>query len=140
MANRLPKVLHLNTELTWRGGEQQVLYLMSGLKQRGYQCHLICQPGGGLYPRALEAGVTALPVSMRGELDFIAAWKIARKIRQEEYDIVHSHTSHAHSLAMWASLLVKKRPIRIVTRRIDFSIFRHNFLGMNILGLGSFGF
>ena len=32
---------------------------------------------------------------------------------------------------MWASLLLRKKPVRIVSRRVDFSIFRHNFLGMN---------
>jgi L-malate glycosyltransferase len=27
--------------------------------------------------------------------------------------------------------LLRKKPVRIVSRRVDFSIFRHNFLGMN---------
>jgi glycosyltransferase involved in cell wall biosynthesis len=68
---------------------------------------------------------------MKGEFDLRAAFKIARIIKKEKYDIVHSHTSHAHSLVMWASLLLRKKPARIVSRRVDFSIFRHNFLGMN---------
>jgi glycosyltransferase involved in cell wall biosynthesis/tRNA A-37 threonylcarbamoyl transferase component Bud32 len=126
------KILHINTELTWRGGEQQVLYLIKGLTKKGYISHLICQPKGSLYDHALQEGVKTFPLPMRGEVDLIAAFKIAQRIRQEKYDLVHSHTSHGHSLVIGASFFLRKPPIRIVTRRLDFSIFRHNFLGMNI--------
>ena len=126
------KILHINTELTCRGGEQQVLYLIEGLIKRGYISHLICQPNGALYGQALEKNILAFPLRMKGEADFIAAFRIAKIIKQKKYDIIHSHTSHAHSLVMWASFFLRKSPIRIVTRRLDFSIFRHNFLGMNI--------
>ncbi len=125
------KILHLNTEMTWRGGEQQVLYLIKGLEKQGYIAHLICQPGSKLYHRALKEGVTTFPIRMRGEIDLLATLKIARKICQGKYDILHSHTSHAQALAIWASFFLKRRPIRILTRRVEFSIFRHNFFGMN---------
>ena len=78
-----------------------------------------------------QNNIVIFPVRMKGEFDLSAAFKIARIIKKEKYDIVHSHTSHAHSLVMWASLLLRKKPVRIVSRRVDFSIFRHNFLGMN---------
>ena len=32
IGKRTLKILHINTELTWRGGEQQALYLMEGFK------------------------------------------------------------------------------------------------------------
>lgn len=129
--DRSLKILHINTELTWRGGEQQALYLMEGLNQRGQMSHLICQPNSAIYERAQQKNIVIFPVRMKGEFDLGAAFKIARIIKKEKYDIVHSHTSHAHSLVMWASLLLRKKPVRIVSRRVDFSIFRHNFLGMN---------
>ena len=125
------KVLHLNTEFTWRGGEQQVLYLIKGLEKQGHIAHLICQPGSGLYHHALQEQTTTYPLRMRGEIDLVAAWKIARKILQEKYDLVHSHTSHAQALVMLTSFFLKKIPIRILTRRVEFSIFRHNFFGLN---------
>jgi len=131
VGDRSLKILHINTELTWRGGEQQALYLMEGLNQRGQISHLICQPNSAVYERARQKNIVIFPVRMKGEFDFSAAFKIARIIKKEKYEIVHSHTSHAHSLVMWASLLLRKKPVRIVSRRVDFSIFRHNFLGMN---------
>jgi len=125
------KIFHINTESTWRGGEQQVLYLIKGLEKQGHIVHLICQLGSGLYHQALQERITTFPIRMRGEMDLVATLKIARKIRQEKYDIVHSHTSHAQALVMWASYFLKRTPIRILTRRVEFSIFRHNFFGMN---------
>ena len=125
------KLLHINTESTWRGGEQQVIYLIKGLKKQGHITHLICQPGSGLYNQAVNETITIFPLRMRGEIDLVAALKIARIIRRENYDIIHSHSAHALSLVIWASFFLKRPPLSILTRRVEFSIFRHNFLGMN---------
>ena len=123
------KILHINTEKTWRGGEQQTLYLLKVLRERGVFCHLVCQPGSPMALKALEAGLAVYPVLMRGEGDPIASFHIRNLIKTVQYDIVHSHTSHAHTLAYFASLGC--RVCRLVTRRVDFSIFRHSFLRLS---------
>ena len=46
------KILHIDTEKTWRGGEQQVLYLLKGLRRKGHDSTVICQPGSALSERA----------------------------------------------------------------------------------------
>ena len=125
------KILHINTESTWRGGEQQVLYLVKGLQKRGHTTHLMCQPGSGLYNQAINEKATIFPLRMRGEIDLVAALKIVRILRRENYDIIHSHSAHALSVVIWASFFLRRPPISILTRRVEFSIFRHNFLGMN---------
>ncbi|MBN2468845.1 MAG: glycosyltransferase family 4 protein [Deltaproteobacteria bacterium] len=125
------KIVHLSTESTWRGGEQQLLYLIAGLKKRGHTAHLICQSSGGLHDRAVQQGIDIFPLRMRGEVDVVAAVKIARLMRREKYEIIHSHSAHALSLVMAAFCLMRQRPISVLTRRVEFSIFRHNFLGMN---------
>lgn len=126
------RTLHINTEMTFRGGEQQTLYLVQGLRERGHEAHLVCQPESEIRGRAEEAQIPCFPLRMRGEFDPCAAVRLARLMRSQAYDLVHSHTSHAHSQVMAASFWLRKRPLRIVTRRVDFSIFRHNFLGLNI--------
>jgi glycosyltransferase involved in cell wall biosynthesis len=104
---------------------------MEGLNRRGQISHLLCQPDSAIFERAQQKNIVVFPVRMHGEVALAAAFKIARIIKKEKYDIIHAHTSHAHSLVMWASLLLKEKPIRIVSRRVDFSIYRHNFFGMN---------
>jgi len=125
------KILHLNTEKTWRGGEQQTLYLLESLKQRHITSHLVCQPASPLAERALAADIEVFPIAMRGETDLDAARHLRKLIRKFNYDIVHSHTSHAHSLAYLASIGYKT--CRLVTRRVDFSIFRRSFLRLSAL-------
>lgn len=123
------KILHINTEKTWRGGEQQTLYLMLALKERGIFCHLVCQPDSPMARKAGEAGLAVFPIFMHGEADPMACYRIRNLIKIYHYDILHSHTSHAHTLAFLAS--IGCRVGRLVTRRVDFSIFRHSFLRLS---------
>ena len=123
------KILHINTERTWRGGEQQTLYLIRLLMERQIECHLVCQPGSPMAVKASDAGVVVFPIAMHGEADLMAGMRLNRLIRTHNYDIVHSHTSHAHTLAFMAS--IGCNICRLVTRRVDFTIFRNRFLPLN---------
>jgi glycosyltransferase involved in cell wall biosynthesis len=115
------KTLHIDGERTWRGGEQQVLYLTTGLKARGHGVTVACQPGSPLADRARSAGLEAAEVRMRGEADFRAVWALRRIIRRGGFDIVHMHTSHAHALGSAAAALAR-RGRTVVSRRVDFGV------------------
>ncbi len=91
--------------------------------------HLICQPGSPMAKRAEDAGYETFTIPMRGEADLLAIYKIRRLIKKNRYDIIHSHTSHAHTLAFFAS--IGTGALRLVTRRVDFSILRHSFLKLS---------
>jgi len=123
------KILHINTERTWRGGEQQTLYLLQWLQGRNITSHLVCQEGSPMAGNAREAGIDVFPMVMHGEGDLLAGYRIRTLINRWSYDIIHSHTSHAHTLAFFGSLGKKVR--RLVTRRVDYSIFRHSFLQLS---------
>jgi glycosyltransferase involved in cell wall biosynthesis len=79
--------------------------------------------------KAREAGIDAFPIVMHGEVDLLASYRMRQLISEYDYDILHSHTSHAHTLAFLGSL--GKGARRLVTRRVDFSIFRHSFLHLS---------
>lgn len=131
------KILHIDTEKTWRGGEQQLLYLVKGLKERGHPSTVVCQPESPLGDAIKKAGVDAIPVRMRGELDVLAAWKIGRLLRQGKYDIMHTHTSHAHSIGLIASFFGKAKAMA-VSRRVDFPIksrFKYNAFNVHYIAV-----
>lgn len=117
-------ILHINTERTWRGGEQQTLYLAEGLMRRGHGSVIACQPGKELALRAADRAVEVRPVKMRAEWDLAAVWKLRSIIKSRSIDIVHMHTSHAHTLGVAAARL-SRRALTVVARRVDFSIYRH---------------
>ena len=127
-------MLHLNTERTWRGGEQQTAYLMEGLAARGVPQLLVAQKGGALAERAAAQGLPVVPMRLRGEADLPAVLALASLVRERRLNVVHAHTSHAHTLgSLAAALLGARAPKVIVARRVDFSIFRRSFLGLNSL-------
>ena len=124
------RVLHLNTERTWRGGEQQNLWLAAGLRDLGEESEVVAQPGSPLAERARALGLPVHEVAMRGEWDFGAVGELRRLFEERRPDLVHMHTSHAHTLGCLAARRPRSRtgrPLLAVSRRVDFSIYR-NFL------------
>lgn len=105
-----------------------MFYLVNALRERGHRVTVACQPDGRLAERLLEARHDVRKIPMRGEGDLGAVWRLRRLMTREAFDLVHSHTSHAHTLT---GLAAPQGLPRIVHRRVDFSIYRHSFLGLN---------
>ncbi|MFH0946036.1 MAG: glycosyltransferase [Planctomycetota bacterium] len=118
--------LHVDTERTWRGGEQQALYLALGLKARGHVAEVVGHPGCDFVHRSRKAGLTAHEVGMRGELNPVAVMRIARLLRSGRFQIIHAHTSHAHTLAALAASLAPETRC-VVSRRVDFKVRKGRF-------------
>ena len=104
------KVLHLNTERTWRGGEKQCLRLAAGLRDRGEESEVVAQPGSPMAERARAEGLVVHEVPMRGEWDLGAVRAIRRLYRGRAPDVAHMHTSHAHTLGCLARVEFRQAP------------------------------
>lgn len=112
------KVLHVNTERGWSGGEAQTCYLIGGLEARGVSNVLVAQPGSEIAERMRGRGVQVVEVAMHGELDVPAILRLRGIMREIRPDIVQLHTSHAHGLGWLAARLAGVRPV-VATRRMD---------------------
>lgn len=115
------RVLHIGTEKTWRGGENQVLLLLKGLQQKGVECTVAYPKQNAL---ALErfsafAKVEALPSSR--PWDFRSVIRLIQVCRHEHIDLIDAHSSGAHSLALWIKRWCPQVKL-IVHRRVDNSI------------------
>ena len=86
--------LHIDTARTWRGGQNQVLLTVNGLREIGFRAALVAHPDGELRRRAAE-GLELIPLAPRNEMDLTAAWRLARVVKRMEPDIVHAHDAHA---------------------------------------------
>jgi glycosyltransferase involved in cell wall biosynthesis len=114
------RIAHIDTERTWRGGEQQAFSLIRGLTARGHKNFSIVRKGAPLAHRLHDHGEEILRVSPWGEWDVCAAAAVRVKLRQEKIDIVHAHTGHAVALA---ALATRGTTIPFVlTRRVDFHL------------------
>lgn len=119
--------LHIDEQRGWRGGEQQASYLVQGLVERGHTAILAGRKdtpfltrdhGGAPFSRH------AMPFN--GEWDPVTAWQLARLVQRHRVDILHAHTSHAHTLACIARKLAGRGKV-IVSRRVDFPPKPHAF-------------
>jgi len=114
------RVLHVDTERGWRGGERQTLWLASALAQRGHVSIVVARSGEPLRERAIEARLSVVDCDPWAEVDPRAAWRTRRAIRDNRVDIVHAHTAHAVGLGALATLGTAV-PL-VVSRRVDFPL------------------
>jgi glycosyltransferase involved in cell wall biosynthesis len=120
------KIVQIDAQLSWRGGEQQVLYLSQSLHAHGYDNVIICQPHSALYRRASEAHLPVHPLRVRHEMDLLAAWKLFRYLRRERIDILHMHESRGHTIGLFACASAS-HVRKVVSRRVDFEPIRNVF-------------
>jgi glycosyltransferase involved in cell wall biosynthesis len=118
--------LHIDTARSWRGGQNQVLVTVLGLRSLGHRAVLVAHPSGELRQRA-EEGLDLVPLAPRSEMDLAAAWRLSRVIRQLRPDIVHAHDPHAVATAALALSMSTspRRPRLIASRRVDFHLARN---------------
>lgn len=117
--SRLLKILHIDPERHWGGGEAQVFGLLTCLAQRGHRIDLLTHPDGRLYRESQALHVKTRPLVLRNDVDRRSVPKLRRLMRNENYDIVHLHTKRAHALSLWLSH-ASSRPKYVVTRRMDY--------------------
>src|SRR5580765_2343304 len=90
--------IHIDTAQTWRGGQNQVLLTVNGLRAIGHRAILVAHPSGELRKRAAE-GLELVTIASRSEIDLSAAWRLSRVIRRLSPDVVHAHDAHATAMA-----------------------------------------
>ena len=119
-----------------------MMYLMDGLRSKNHNNIVSAQPNSVLIRRAISNNFRVCPVVMRGELDFKAVRSICRIITDERIDIVHAHSSHAHTIGAIAAK-IKKIPF-VVTRRVDFKVgnnifsnIKYNYLANKIIAISN---
>lgn len=116
------RVLHIDEQDGWRGGEQQASWLMQGLIDRGYDVHLAARPGSRFFSAEHGQGGASIArwaVPLRGEWDALSAKALERIVRGQGINVLHAHTSHAHTLACVARRWAGRGKV-VVSRRVSF--------------------
>jgi len=115
--------LHIDTARSWRGGQNQVLLTVLGMRALGHRAMLVAHAAGELRQRAKE-GLDLVPLTPTTEMDLAAAWRLSRLIKQLGPDIVHAHDPHGVAMAALAlsmSTQLAKPPL-VAARRVDFHL------------------
>jgi glycosyltransferase involved in cell wall biosynthesis len=119
------KVLLVDMETEWRGGQNQALLLLKGLRARGHEAELVAAEGSVLDERAAACGVRVHSVS-RGFLRLPAAKKIRALLHSAGFDLVHANEAHAVT-AVWLGSREWRKSLRVpfvISRRVGYPIGR----------------
>ncbi len=125
-------VLHTESSMGWGGQENRTLQEALVLRSLGCRVILLTQPGAKLSIRAAEMGFEVFTVNMHRSFDIRAVFRIWKILRQQNVDIVNTHSSRDSLLAGIAGRLSGK--VRIVrtrhlilpiTSRISYSVLPH---------------
>jgi glycosyltransferase involved in cell wall biosynthesis len=108
------RILHINLERGWYGGESQTLYLMEGLRALGHENTLLARDNDIFIQRVRAKG---FPVQVINKPFLVHGRRISH------YDLVQTHEKRALQLAvLWKYF--HKSPI-VYTRRLDYIPGKH---------------
>lgn len=120
------KVLHIDTEKSWRGGQQQAVYLYEGMLKKEYECGFLCCPGSALQQYFKENNLHCHLLTFNGEFDLSAGFKLSQLCRKNAYDILQLHSSHSLSWGLMAKFFYPHLKL-VATRRVVYPINKNIF-------------
>lgn len=120
------KVLHLSSEKTWRGGEQQIAYLIEELQSLGVENVVASKKGSVFEDHAIKNGLTNYSFGFKNSIDVKSAIGIKSLVNKIKPDVIHAHTSKGHGIIAIACALGLKCTI-VLSRRVDFELKKSGF-------------
>ena len=113
------RVLYVDLEREWRGGQSQAWLTLRGLRERGHDVELLAAHDSPLASRVAQTGIAVHQVPRLG----LRAWA-ARALRgligKGYFDLVHLNEPHALTAA-WLAGAHKHLPL-LLSRRIGFPL------------------
>jgi len=113
------RIIHVEALKGWSGGQVQALNLSRGLAARGHAVLVVCPPDAVMRARAAAAGLECAAVPMRHDMDLLAVARLAGIARRFRPDVMHLHSSRAHTIGALAARLVRV-PAVVAHKRTDF--------------------
>ena len=116
-------ILHVSSAFTWRGGEQQIAYLINELKELGHNNFLMHPKNAPIADHSLiKDSCICIPYNKGFSVNPLVAYRIKNESKKYKIDIIHAHDSHAHTFLYLSYILFKLQFPSVVSRRVDFNI------------------
>ncbi len=120
------RVLHFSTPLSWRGGEQQLAYLVECMPA-SVQSLIVCPAKSLLARHAKRYQLRFTEINNRRPFN-VASWRSFGKIVSDfKPHIIHLHDPDAQAIAvLWATFSRSKIPM-VLSRKVDFPLKKSFF-------------
>lgn len=132
------RILYVDTDDVWRGGQEQLFSLMAGMKRRGHSASLAAPFNSPLAEKARQLGIPTYAFHQEYELSPRAFWLMMRILARCQPSIIHFNTPRAMLCGGLAAHLCGIR-VRVSSRRVNFPLrsrlsrFKYNRLQNAIL-------
>lgn len=113
------KILLVDLETEWRGGQNQALLILKALNARGDTAELVATKGSALGKRAAARRVEVHWVP-RHTARVSAALKIFQLTQKGSFDVVHANEAHAVTSAWFAG--AHRRAAFLISRRVGYPL------------------
>jgi glycosyltransferase involved in cell wall biosynthesis len=115
------KILYVDNDIPWRGGQEQLFSLMQGLKTRGHNITVATPSYSTLKQKAQKINIPTIHFQQSFELSPLAFTRLWKILHKKSFDIIHSNTPTVVLAAGLASKLCGT-PMRITSRRVNFPL------------------
>lgn len=115
------RVLQLSSEKSWRGGEQQIAYLLEGLNGLGVENHVAVRGGSAFEKFCNEQRIPSINLAYSGLNLLRSATLLKKYCSKNRIDLMHAHSAKSHTLAVLSAVMGNPTPL-ILSRRVDFEI------------------
>jgi len=112
------RIGHVDTGLTLRGGQRQLLLLAQCLRARGHQQLIVCPEESELYRAAVSEGFAILSLPRNDFRHIMGIRSLRRRLNQDGLMLLHAHDGVGQTVSWLASLGTDVR--RIATRRVTY--------------------
>lgn len=130
------RVLHLSSERTWRGGEQQIAYLFGELQKAGVEQIVAVRKDSAFEQYCIKNNIPHVACGFSGDLNFRTALQVKKYCRENNIELMHAHTAAGHAIAVLSQILGNSCPL-VLSRRVifkpnnnPFSKFKYNYHGI----------
>ena len=137
------KILYVDTENFWRGGQEQLFSLICGMNEAGHEIMLASPSSAPLSQRVAALGIRTIHFSQGMELSLRAFIRLYRLLKKSQVDIIHFNTPLPvlpGGLAVkLLSATKKKTPLAVCSRRVNFPLkyrisrLKYNYLTDRVL-------
>jgi glycosyltransferase involved in cell wall biosynthesis len=104
------------------GSVVQMFELARGLARRGHRVTIVSRSDGEVADRSRSEGIPFRALPLKHEFDLTSARRLARLTDEMAADVVHVHKGIAHSVALFATLFGRRRPVLVVNRGVSFPL------------------
>ena len=86
------KILYVDTENFWRGGQEQLFSLICGMNEAGHDIILASPGSAPLSQRVSAMGISTIDFKQKMELSPKALIRMYRLLKKSQVDIIHFNT------------------------------------------------